>query len=124
MIESTKFRLITDGPIIAFTGSGNTERLSFEPLDNFSYLTLSDKGYLDLAGSNCSRIEVKLDNQVLSSEDAPITVTFSDDEVFVKFGTLTVIQSSLEFHIIGYFGTDITEGVVLCHGERITFQQK
>lgn len=124
MIESTKFKLISDGPIIAFSGSANIERLRFEPLDNFSYLTLSDKGYLDLVGSNCSRIEVKLDNQVLSSEDAPITVTFLDDDAFVKFGTLTVTQSSLEFHMVGYFDEDTTEGIVLCHGERITYQQK
>lgn len=122
MIENTSFLLTLDDYTEVFQGTGNKTKLNYKPVGSYRGVTIDANGHLDFTANNCTRIDIKVGDETISTADG--FVTFDGGNVYVEFGAFTFIRGSQKFKVLAFFGADTTKGVMLSHNKRLNFNEK
>lgn len=122
MVSDTRFELSKGAYVQAFHGSANRELIKLTSLGPYLAVPHDDDGYFNFTDSNCNKVEITCNGEIISSESN--SITWLDGELYCKFGDFTFTTGSYTYNIIGYFDGDTTEGVVLCSVGRVNFNTK
>jgi len=118
VIETTTFKLMVDPYIEAYIGSSNKTKLNFKPIGSYKGVILDRNRFLHFSDNQCTRLDIIIKDTIVSITE------FFDGDAFIAFGDFNIEVDSYEYNIIGYFGSDVTKGVVLSAGNRVNFNRK
>ncbi len=111
--QVSNWEVIGDGRITAFKGRSNREVFKFRPSDADGIQVTLD-GYIDFTAPYFDKLDIKMNNEVISTETDSVIIGSSPDEVCARLGDFNNLtdNASGTLTFIIYVGGD-TRGTVI-----------